>query len=170
MTSDLQSPSKEVKAIAVAVIMERRPVEGMRWVSERWQAVGVVTGERAQGREFACETIHADEEGEQYLWTGFTIELYNDEGMSYYSNLMGDKPSIFVVCSTDEEERLAPFLVTVSYDEAASYMETDDAVFSVPIPQDIYLWLERYVLENYVPEKTKKRKRKDWKTEHGRRE
>jgi hypothetical protein len=58
---------------------------------------------------------------------------------------------------------LRPFQVTLSYDEAASYMEVDEPVFSLPMPPEVYRWLEGYVLEHYVPERKKKRKRDDWK-------
>ena len=51
----------------------------------------------------------------------------------------------------------------LSYDEATSYMEVDEPVFSLPMPPEVYRWLEAYVLEHYVPERKKKRKRDDWK-------
>jgi hypothetical protein len=59
--------------------------------------------------------------------------------------------------------------VTASYGEAASYSEVDENVYAVPIPPEIYLWIEAYVLEHYVPEKRRKRKRDDWKQDESRR-
>ncbi|GIT47801.1 MAG: hypothetical protein Ct9H300mP13_5970 [Gammaproteobacteria bacterium] len=46
---------------------------------------------------------------------------------------------------------IVPLLVTLSYDEAASYMETDSLFFNLPIPGEIQLWAEGYVLDHYRP-------------------
>jgi hypothetical protein len=54
-------------------------------------------------------------------------------------------------------------MVTLSYDEAAAYTEVEEEVFAVPMPPEVYRWVENYVLEHYVPEKRRKRKRVDWK-------
>ena len=53
-------------------------------------------------------------------------------------------------------------VVTLSYDEMASYVEVDEPVFDIPIPSDIYHWVESYVLENYRPEERKKRRPEKW--------
>jgi hypothetical protein len=42
-------------------------------------------------------------------------------------------------------------------------METDEIVETVAMPPELYRWAERFVLEHYVPEKRKKRKRDNWK-------
>ncbi|HIC26293.1 MAG TPA: DUF3305 domain-containing protein, partial [Gammaproteobacteria bacterium] len=49
--------------------------------------------------------------------------------------------------------------MTLSYHEAASYMETDSPIFNLPIPGEIQLWVGQYVLDNYRPVEKKKRKR-----------
>ena len=49
-----------------------------------------------------------------------------------------------------------------SQDEANAHLESDDPVYSVPMPEKIVEWVERYVVENYEPEARKKRKRRDW--------
>ena len=90
------------------------------------------------------------------------MSLHKDDSESYYFNLMGEKPSVFVVCRL-EHGRLRPFLVTLSYDEAASYMEVDESVSAVAMPPEIYRWCEAFVLTHYVPEKKRKRKRDNWK-------
>ena len=146
----------------VSVIISWQPVEGNRWVTERWRALGVVAGVSDAG--VSRSLIHSSDSERQYLWNGFTLSLYKDDTESYYSNLRGAKPSVFVICRQDEESEMVPFLVTVSYDEAASYMEVDDQVYSVPFPPEIYVWLEQYVVQNYVPQQKKKRKRKRWHT------
>ena len=103
------------------------------------------------------------EAGKQYLYTGLSIELHKDDAESFYCNLMSDNPSVFVICDEEQDELLQPSIVTLSYAEATTYMETDQRVERVEMPAELYRWLEQYVLANYVPEKKKKRKRTDWK-------
>jgi hypothetical protein len=53
----------------------------------------------------------------------------------------------------------------MSFDEAHAYQENEDQAYSVEIPAELYEWMERYMIDNYFPEKRFKRKLKDWK--HG---
>ena len=70
---------------------------------------------------------------------------------------------MFVICEHgDEIDEIRPLVVTLSYDEMASYVEVDEPVFDIPIPSDIYHWVESYVLENCRPEEKKKRRREKW--------
>jgi len=98
----------------------------------------------------------------RFLWTGFELAFYRDGGESYWHTLVGEQQEIFVVCQEDEDDELAPILVTADYDEAMAYQEADDTVLSTPMPPQVYSTLERFVLENYAPEKKKRRKRKEW--------
>ena len=71
-----------------------------------------------------------------------------------------------MVCQNEENEsQLIPFKVSVNYDEAASYMELEEQVFQVPMPPEVYRWLENFVVNNYIPVKKKKRKLVNWKDE-----
>jgi hypothetical protein len=145
----------------VSVIVTHHGVKGNAWVAGRWDVAGAVAGriDDTVGRKL----IHDDGEVRQYLCSGLRVELYRDDAESYYYNLMGERPSLFVICRQEAGEALRPVLLTLSYDETVSYMEVDDAVYSVPMPPDIYRWVEKFVLTHYVPEKKKKRKRDDWK-------
>ena len=55
-----------------------------------------------------------------------------------------------------------PYLVSLSFDEVHAYLEGDEQIYSVPIPQQLYQWAEAFVLENYVAIKKTKRKLKNW--------
>ena len=55
-----------------------------------------------------------------------------------------------------------PVLLTVDFDEAASYMEAGEKVFDAPLPDVLCVWLERFLLSHYQPEQPKKRRRKRW--------
>ncbi len=151
------SPSR----FAVSVIVERQQIQQGRWSLPRWEVVGVVASEKAAAQERERTLIRSADDREQYLWTGFAVELYKDGAESYWTNLVGKTPSLYVVCR-EEDDQMVPFLVTADCGEAGMHEETDDAVFSVPMPRDVHQWLERYVVENYVPQEKKKRKRKDW--------
>jgi hypothetical protein len=163
-------PATAPRQYPVAVLVEFQVIHGNRWIDGRWAVTGVVAGERLADDGIHRKLVHSSEAGQQYLWTGLRIELHPDDTESYYCNLMSDNPGVFVICSEEQGEPLQPGIVTLSYGEATSYMETDQRVERVAMPAELYRCLEQYVLANYVPEKKKKRKRDDWKeTDHGRR-
>jgi hypothetical protein len=160
------SPPKEQSLSAsifpVSVIVERRQVQHGRWTLPRWEAVGVVAAESGTGAERQKTLIHSDEKSEQYLWTGLSIELFKDGAESYWYNLLAKSPSLYVVCEESEEAEIAPFLVIADPAEANMHAEADDLVCAVPMPPEINQWLERFVIDNYVPREKKRRKRKNW--------
>ena len=127
--------------------------------------VGIVAGAAAGDGRIQARRIRSAESGDQYLWSELPIRLYVDQAESYYCNLMGEKPGAFVISRPSQDGRLEPFLVTLSYDEAAGYMEVDDRVDAVSMPPEVYRWVEAFVLEHYVPERKQKRKRENWKKE-----
>ena len=94
------------------------------------------------------------------------MALYLDDIEGYHIHLEGESPWIFVsgeyADAEDEAGEIVALLVTLSYDEAASYMETDSLVFNLPIPGEIQLCVERYVLDHYRPLQKKKRKHQRW--------
>ena len=147
----------------VAVLVEHQVVHDNRWIDGRWVVTGVVASKQPAEKGMQRKLIRSDDETQQYLWTGLSVELHKDDAESFYCNLMSDNPSVFVICDEEQDEPLQPSIVTLSYSEATTYMETDQRVERVEMPAELYRWLEQYVLANYVPEKKKKRKRTDWK-------
>ena len=91
------------------------------------------------------------------------MRLYPDEAESYYHNLMAGKPAAFVLCQREDDGGITPRQVTLSYAEATSYMEMEEEVYNVALPAELYRWLEHYVVQHYLPQKRRKRKREDWK-------
>jgi len=160
----------------VSVLVERRMATVGRWSEPQWEAIAVVAGEDVSD-EFGRTRVHHDDTRDQYLWTGLRVELFKDGCESYWYNLMSDNPRLFVICFEDDEEgednmELRPVLVTANQDEANSHMETDNPVYSVPMPDKVLQWVERFVVNNYVPQMKRKRKRTDWvdDTEYAKRE
>ena len=148
----------------VSIMVDYQATPGNRWQAGRWGVSGLVAG--GQGEGVRQMPLHADAGQQQTLWTGFSVELHKDEAESYYFNIVSDTPRAFVICTLDDNGPLRPLIVTLSYDEAASYLESDDIVESVAMPAELYRWVEQFVLENYLPQKKKKRKRENWKEEN----
>jgi len=136
------------------------------WTEPQWDAVAVIVGEDVS-QVPECTQVHHDENRDQYLWTGLRVELFKDGCESYWYNLMSDNPRLFVICfeddeGEDDEIELRPVLVTANQDEANSHMETDDQVYSVPMPDNVLQLVERFVVTYYQPEIKRKRKRENW--------
>lgn len=123
-----------------------------------WRLVGLVagssSGETADGR---C--VRRDEEGEDYLWTGFPLRLDRGAVESYWFNLVSEKPSLFVICRPVPDPGLAPTLVTPDQDLASAHMEADDTVFSAAMPAEVVPQLEQFVMAHYRPQPRADRRR-----------
>lgn len=151
---------------ALAVVMDCRPVTSSAWGSKSWTARGVVCGQQYRDRGAEPVLIREQGEAKEYLFPGLMLRLYKDEAESYYHNLMAPEPQLYVVARADEDQgRMAPFHVTVSFDEANAYLEADDEVYNVQMPPEVAVWMEQFVVTHYVPEPRKKRKRQDWRGE-----
>jgi len=148
-------------SLAIAVVMEKQP-SSHPWADFRYDAIGVVV--RDDNTESTVSCIYRDDEKEHFLVSGLTLRLHLDECESYYHNLMSPEPGCFVVASQSDsaDDMPLPYLVSLSFDEVHAYLEGDEQIYSVPIPQQLYQWAEAFVLENYVAIKKTKRKLKNW--------
>jgi hypothetical protein len=154
-------------SLPMAVIMGRRMVAGQGWRVPSWRVVGLVAGSELPGAEAQGTPVHGDDEEEHFLWGGLRLELYRDAADSYWVNLTGRQPSLFVLCSEDEQSRIVPKFVTADQNEACSGVEGNDRVFAAPIPPEVYQHLEAFVVEHNLPQETRKRKRTDWSASEG---
>lgn len=153
-----------IESFAVSIVMQHRRIENNIWLSDQWEVEAVVAGGEIDSLEPERTISRIGTDNEKYIWSNYQICLYKDEVESYYFNIISNTPFVFVVCRDEEGDgELKPFNVSVNYDEAASYMELDDEVFQVPMPPEIYRWLEGFVVNNYIPVKKKKRKLENWK-------
>jgi Protein of unknown function (DUF3305) len=152
------------QSFPVSILLDYVPTPDNRWQAGRWAVTGVVAAEpKAEKNRVQSAPLHPGSNNRQVLWSGFSVDLFKDDAESYYYNIVSDTPRIFVICNIEDDASLKPLMVTMSYDEAASYMESDEAVESVAMPVELYRFVEQFVLENYLPEKKKKRKRDNWK-------
>ena len=138
---------------SIAIIMERVSLDN-KWVEEKWQAHGVIPDVAGGGRR----VIYQDDRRTQILFPGHAITLHRDEAEGYYMNVTSPEPRVFVHWRMDGEHA-NPERVTVSYGEAARWMDADHNVDGVAMPPDILAWVGTYIEENYRPEPRFKRKR-----------
>ena len=148
-------------SIPVGAVLARKVVQRSGWSLVNWEGVAVLVGERFAAGESRRVPMRENEGATQYLWDGLCLELYRDAAETYWFNLTGTRPSLFIICS-EEEGELRPTSVTADHDESTSAVEADYKVFAVPIPAEIIGQLEEFVMTHFKPKERKKRRREDW--------
>ena len=147
----------------MAVILEREAVES-RWESHRWDLLGVVPDPGGETRDI----VH-DEKCLQRLFPGVEVALYRDEAEGYYLNVSSETPSVFVALRIDEASgEPYPFAATLSYNEAARWMDSSERVERVPVWPELVAWMGEWVEANYRPEPKKRRKPRSFEGKEGR--
>jgi hypothetical protein len=145
----------------VSVIMQRHQAGPAPWSTARWEAVGVVAGSIVGDGDPQRTLIRSEGGVDQVLWTGLDVVLHKEDMESYRYNLEASSPSLFILCRADGEDMI-PVTTTLNYDEAGRCTEAEDTAYAVPMPPELYQWLERYVVENYVSQEPRKRKKENW--------
>jgi hypothetical protein len=148
-------------SMALGVVVERREIDN-RWQRWSWKPVAVIAGAPpvAEWREL----VH----GDRFVrWHAATLPLvlHRTETEAYRVNLSGQTPAIYVVLrKVEPSERTAgndvgPFAVTASPYDAEGYMEGDDVVEAVPMPEGLAAWVQAFVDRHHVDQPFVKRKR-----------
>lgn len=147
----------------VAVVLERTPVES-RWATHQWQAAGVIPDPGGEPR------VLVEREGLlRKLFPGLAVTLFRDEAEGYYLNMSSDAPCAFVSVRTDEGGGDPyPFQVTVSYNEAARWMDGGERVDKAEIDLEFAAWIGSWVEANYRPEPKERIRPKSFKGKEGR--
>jgi hypothetical protein len=147
----------------LSVILEREAVES-RWETHRWQLLGVVPDMGGEPR-----TIIATAARLQRLFPGFEVTLFPDEAEGYYLNASSEAPSVFVSIRRDEgEDDPYPFQATLSYNEAARWMDGGEKVERVVVWPELAAWMGEWVEQNYRPEPKQRRKPRSFEGKEGR--
>lgn len=137
----------------IAVILERIPVAS-RWETHRWHVARIIADPGGEPR-----VILDTPQSLQRLHPGFEATLYPDEAEGHYLNATSQEPSVFVALRTPEEGGDPyPFQVTVSYNEAARWMDGSERVERAPMDPELAAWMAAWVEQNYRPEPKKRRK------------
>ena len=140
-------------AVTLAVIMERKRIVS-KWADHRWEAIAVVP-EAEDGAAAPCRMAgEAGDDRERWLFPGLVLQLHGDEAENYQLNIVAPQPCVFVMWRL-ENELARPVTVTVSYGEAARMMDADEQVDAVPLPADLFGWIEDYARRHYRPPEKK---------------
>lgn len=170
LTPEVNALTNRLK-LPVVVLLERRMIQRDRWQFPSWGLSGVLVGNalshESTGDASHGQQVRVTDSVEEFSWSGFFVTLYKDACERYWHALIGDEPKVYVVCEEDEDDqnRISPILVTVDYDEAIAFVETDQTVLSAEITPELYRYMEAFVLQHYKPKAFEKRKRKKWKSE-----
>ena len=147
--------------IDIAVVL-RKVRTSSTWQPWRWELAEVVPQEASFGSE--PRRLQQDEQGESWLHPGFRVELFRDEAEGYYLNATTPAPCWFVLWRMEDEPTVAeepiprPLIVTLSYNEAARWLDAQETVEQVPAPPQVVAWMQAFGEQHYQPE-PKKRKR-----------
>ena len=173
MTNPSAEPVPTRLRLPVTVVLERREIVRRRWSTPSWYLSGVLVGDAfgrdgADGLEVraggsAAEPVTTVPASAEYAWTGRAVTLYKDACERYWHALIGDRPLVYAVCrDRAAAPGIEPFVVTIDYDEATSFGETDALVLSTDITPALYRYMEDFVLAHYRPKPFEKRRRKRW--------
>jgi hypothetical protein len=147
----------------LAVILERQAVES-RWESHRWSLVGVVPDEGGAPR-----IVAEDARTLRRLYPGLEVALFPDEAEGYYLNATSGAPSVFVALREDEASgEPYPYQATLSYNEAARWMDGSEKVERVLAWPELAEWMAAWVEGNYRPEPKERRKPRSFRGKEGR--
>lgn len=156
-------------ALRVAVLMQRDRLAS-RWQRWRWSLRDVLPGE---GREAAADVsprcLVWTAPQSQWLFPGCEVQLHRDEAEGYHLNLTSPQPSWFVwwtpAADADcDDPRSDPAglpavqAVTLSYDEAARWMDAGETIEIAPLPAAVANWLAEFATRHYRPEPRKRRR------------
>lgn len=97
---------------------------------------------------------NAQNEGELHYYPDLHLRLFRHYCDSYYQNLMSEQAKIYFIGRL-ENDLFTPVLLTVDFDEAASYMEAGEHVMEAALPDELCVWLERFLIYHYAPEAPK---------------
>ena len=147
----------------VSVVLERTPVAS-RWATHQWQAASVIPDVGGEPR------VLMERDGVlQKVFPGFEVTLFRDEAEGYYLNMSSDAPCAFVSVRADEAgDDPYPFQVTVSYNEAARWMDGGERVDKAAIELEFAAWIGQWVEENYRPEPKERIRARSFKGKEGR--
>jgi hypothetical protein len=156
-------------SMPLGVVIERRELDN-RWQRWTWKPVAVIPGAPAivEWREL----VRSDRFVRWHAAT-LPLELHRTETEAYRVNLSGRSPAIYVVLRKVEPSEktaghdIGPFAVTVSPYDAEGYMDGDDLLEAVPMPEGLIAWVQAFVDRHHVDQPFVKRKRKRAKAEGG---
>ena len=134
-----------------------------RWADERWDVVSVeplARGDRP--------SIFASQDA--WRFDDLHVELHRSECEGYYLNVTSPQPKAFVMYreAVDAADlalphvAIRPWLVTVSYHEAARFLDAGEHVDGVALDAEILAWMQPFLVEHYRPEPRRRSRRSEY--------
>jgi hypothetical protein len=147
----------------IAIVLRREAVES-RWEDHRWSVLGAVPDVGGDARDLRDDGTQRDR-----LHPGFDLVLHADEAEGYYLNASSGEPSVFVSLRLDEPSGdWRPFQATLSYNEAARWMDGGERVERVAAWPELAAWMGRWVEDNYRPEPKRRQRPRSFAGKEGR--
>ncbi len=134
--------------------MQRRELDNP-WVPETWEAVEARIEDDSQASDVS--PLDEDDSGSRWLWRGYEIVLQPGEAEGYLLNMQAPDPRLFV-CWRPEGDVAKPAMVTVSYGEAARWVDASENVDGVPIPAEMAPVVRQFAELHYRREPKRKRR------------
>jgi hypothetical protein len=155
--ADAFAPAAAHPACTVAVVIERE-ARPNRWEDWRFRIAEVLPDEGAFGT--APRLLRDDGRVARFLHPGLRVELFRDEGEGYFLNLASGTPVWFVTWRISDEDpsRAWPEAVTLSYNEAGRWLDAQERVDNLPLPDDVRAWLAEYTEAHFRPEPKQRRR------------
>jgi hypothetical protein len=121
------------------------------WQAYKWVVDEVLPWNGESAIPDALAKVHAKR---------LTVHVFQDAMQGYFLNLDAPEPKIFVCVRAKDSWEDVPeiFSATLSYEEAASWMDSSEDVQSVPMPLPIAHWLAELVSEKFQLEPKKRRR------------
>lgn len=134
-------------SLALSVLISSAPASMGRWQYEKAEIRGIAPDLAERGGEVE----RTEKDGSRIaLWRGLVLHLRKESAESYWANVSGDSPRLFVACRREDGE-VRPVFATASGEEAAGAGETDDEIFSAPMPGWMLSKVEAFVMAHYRP-------------------
>jgi len=143
-----------ITSYSVAVIMECKAVTN-RWVSEMWEAKGVVPDRAPPGTPRSV-IVH-EQTLTQFLFPGHVVRLQRGEAEGFYLNITSQQPKVFVLWRMHNEVA-QPVMLSVSYNEGTRWADSGESVDGVPMPAEFLPWIGEFVEQHYTPEPRKQKR------------
>lgn len=121
----------------VTIYLGRKTVQSGRWDAIEWSVAAVDEAPTPS-------TVANYDEVREYK---MPLNLFEDEIRYYRFNLDSEIPQLYLVTNTDDVDgAVSPLVITANPDESASYMETDEQIFPIPMSDAIREWISRFVM------------------------
>ena len=148
----------ETEAIRIGVIMQCRALSSP-WQPFQWQPIEIVGQVSDQNMPLCLRNDPADT---RWLFSGIDVTLCSSEAEGYFLNISAPTPCWFIMWRTEEidgVELAVPKSVSLSYNEAARYMDGGERVDTLPVSAEIIERLTAFTHDYYHPEPKRKNKK-----------